>query len=62
MSRYSKRSKIREKIELKTHSDRSHNLDLTLIHLVKFLARQAAEEDYRIHVDRLSNQNLEGEE
>jgi len=62
MNQYSKRSKIREKIELKTHGDRSHNLDLTLIHLVKFLARQAAEEDYKLCDDKLSNYKLEGEE
>ena len=57
-----KSAKRNKQARLKSHSDRSHNLDLTLIHLVKFLARQAAEEDYKAHVDKLSNQNLKGEE
>jgi len=48
--------------ELKSHDNRSHNQDLALIHLVKFLARNAAEEDYKAHVDKLSNQKIKGEE
>ena len=62
MSQYSKRSKIRGKIDLKSHMKRSHNLDLTLIHLAKFLARTCAEEDYKLCVDKLSNHKIEGEE
>lgn len=47
------KTKTNEMMDLKTHSIASHNQgssDARIIALVKFLARHAAEEDYRQHI------------
>jgi len=65
MSQYSKRSKIRGNIDLKTPIDRSHNRDSDderIIALVRFLARRAAEQDYRIYKRAsASPENIDGD-
>lgn len=53
-----KSAKQRAKSELKSRINRSHNLDDQLIAFVKFLARRAAEEDYKTLLERTNNQNI----
>jgi len=57
----SKNSKHNRQSELNTEINRSHNSDLDLIAFVEFLARQAAEEDFKALRD-LPNQKFKGEE
>ncbi len=58
----SKSAKHNRQSELKSHEERSHNPDLALIAFVKFLARKAAEEDYKTLQESMPNQIIKGEE
>lgn len=55
-----KSAKNNQQTQLKSHSNQSHNLDSRLIALVKFMARRAAEEDYKTKNSRKNNQDIEG--
>ena len=48
--------------KLKSDGNRSHNPDSQILALVKFLARQAAEKDFKTYVKHSNNQNMKGEE
>ncbi len=47
---------------LKTPCNRSHNEGSQLIALIKFLARRAAEDDFKVSQERSNSQHIEGKE
>lgn len=55
-----KSAKNNQRTQLKSHGNQSHNLDSRLIALVKFMARRAAEDDYKTMNSRQNNQDIEG--
>lgn len=64
MNKFSRKNRTNRQIDLKTPLNRSHNRDSDderIKALVRFLARRAAVEDYRMYQDALvSPDNIDG--